>query len=521
MIDEKFKDITESFDTELSEIINKKNDLIEDAKQLKTKVQGVQSAENECRNRIYNKKLEFAKDYITNNILTMPTPKKWDFHRVMELRKALANSKCTTPDERAESLKVLQELKLYVTTFPIVERIAGLLKTWTASAIDISGEKPKDGRYPYELQLTVNGSDPILFVSNRIWFYRDWEDHGYERQSIANFMFRDSDGYSRCGYVDYWEILCAETVLSAEYIVGVINKDDDNSFQYHSTLHKIGSRNGYCPMSNERFSYATDYELAAKLIAYNYKWFKVDDILKAHPQIKETIIADNSGVAENTLESEVIYKSWIDLVYQIIISPKAQVNDIIHKTIDANMLAQVDKIDFDYKSRSVVWTEYSDGDMVFDPDTCEMIHKHGTPHTVSLDGVIVKDIPEYLIENIIELSKYGVVYGMLYVSKHTGIGESSDETYNTDYMTPKNRRVLLDKELSEYGVISQVKRERDYWMVLNFTIALKVPKTQFEEKYKDYIHGSTNNNEPKYRFYPVFDDNKHIVGITAKKPKRR
>lgn len=107
------------------------------------------------------------------------------------------------------------------------------------------------------------------------------------------------------------------------------------------------------------------------------------------------------------------------------------------------------------------------------------------------------------------------------MSKHTGIGESSDETYNTDYMTPKNRRVLLDKELSEYGVISQVKRERDYWVVLNFTIALKVPKTQFEEKYKDYIHGSTNNNEPKYRFYPVFDDNKNIVGITAKKPKRR
>lgn len=511
MIDEKFNEIDKEYEPELDKIQKDNEALLEEAKKLQARVSCINGAKRKCINSIYNKKLAFAQDYINKEILTMQPPTKWDFKRVCELRMKLAHQISSTADGRADALKTLQELKLYVTNFPVVKRVAELLKTWTSSNIITTDSKAGQGQYPDGLALYVNGQGPLLRAVNNRWYYRDWRNNGRESISYALLKYRDSDWYEQCGYVEFWELLCDNTKLSAEYLAGVhgdaTESEHDKRCEYYNILRQIGTQNGYNP--GDKFEYSTDAELAARIMAYSYTVFNVNDIITPNPKIKESIIADGFG------------DECVDKVYKIISSPRTQISNTITNTINTLKLENLGTSSFSEKSCAVVWAEHSDGDMVFNPDTCEMIHKHGTQHIVKLDNVLVKDIKTHLVANIPELTKLGVVYGMIYLSKHTGLGDDGAETYESEFMTNKNRRVLLDKELSEFGTISELTKNNGHWKELNFTIALKVPKEKFTEKYKDYEYGKTRDGDVIYRFHPVFDDNKHIIGITAKKPKRR
>lgn len=316
-----------------------------------------------------------ARKYIDAAVAAIPDPDKWDEDRVAELRKVLATHADATLDDRLVLLQALAELQKYVMKFPLVKRVAEVLREWTGHSLLVELKKFNDrDTYPTEYELRMK-SNRLLWTMENL---PQEHDHAPfmpmprikpPAAHKVTFGYRGwNDSYD---YAKFWEIECAALNLDPKFLARNI-PDGYDGFTYNEyldALRDVGRRlcvvNSYTfttcliPFADQdgyQYPFTLAQEVASRVVSYGKDLFPLKAVRAGFPYADRY----TRDFVEGTV-STAISKLERDLA-----------------------LAHIDKITFDFDTFDLCWTYKQDGDPMFDPDTCEMVHRSTVIHRCSM-----------------------------------------------------------------------------------------------------------------------------------------
>lgn len=381
-LEEQLKDVTARNEQNLTELREKVSEDLKQAKHYANVLQRSEKDLSSAKSRVLKEKVKLAEKYITDSISkSVKVPKSWDGKRVSELRRILASGSEKTVEARCAKLAALRELQLYLEAFPIIERVADLVRKWTGCD-DI--EVKSNGNY--EQTLFVKGQ-PMLELDMCQW--EVW-DHGLRKISTSNIYlyptveYLDSSG-NGARIADFWELHCRLSLLDPKFIVGFEECEKWCGSGQHVMEYADGIRNlGKSDFIMDRYSSSLGskvYEetLAAAVIINSVWMLPISMCVSAAKYMP----SDSREFLESDLQSRFNYQFREDL-----------------KTGKG-------EIKFDLKKCEVLCKSDVDVDMTFDPDTCEMVHQSLTWEHIPVGDVRIRDLHDYVAKQVPWIEPYG------------------------------------------------------------------------------------------------------------------
>ena len=493
-ITEQFKKIEDQYLKPIGTATTKTRKAAERAKKAYSELESAKTQVFGLNVKKYKDKLDAATEIIKTEVNTIQCPDKYDQARVDELRKELAFASLNDPEQNLAVLKALRELQLIVTKWPFINRVAKLLNEWTGRKYDIEINEGNEKR-TYASYLVDNRGSKLMMIGNYRYEYVKPGATSYNRSfSYANFRTRVcSDHVMISGvpvrFVEFWELNCIATKIDPRYLVGEDepNRSDDRRFQLNNV---VSSRNAYCaslqqmgkldsiPMwrSDSILQFKiSDTDVATYLMAQHLNIFTFADIIKNFFRFNENC-------------QRYILSELSDQV----------------KKMERCLFNSCKNIKLDRDKMEVSWTDAVDDKMMFDPDTCEMVHTSLEVHTMSVARAHIDSLCEYVANHKPDVvTKYGQVTISL---RYSGRG-SRDTEHHCDKklksiaknFLPKSLSKLIDivpPNLNRVGESTSWYDDRKYPRY-DFTALLKVPKSEFYAKFKSFA-----NDEDLY--YPNF-----------------
>jgi len=492
-ITEQFKKIEERYLKPIGTATTKTRKAAERAKKAYSELERAKSLVSGLNDKKYKEKLAAATEIIETEVNTIQCPDKYDQARVDELRKELAVASLNDPDRNLAVLKALRELQLIVTKWPFINRVAKLLSEWTGSKYDIERNEGEETR-TYASYLVDNRGRKLMMLGNYRYEYVNPGDASYNRSfSFANFRTRVcSDHVMISGvpvrFVEFWELNCIATKIDPTYLVG---EDEPNRNVDRFNLKTVvSSRNAYCALLQQigkvdaipmwrsdsilQFK-ISDTDVATYLMAQHLNIFTFADIIKNFFRFNER--------CQRYILDEM----------------NRQV-----KMLERCLFNSCKNIKLDRDKMEVSWTDSVDENMMFDPDTCEMVHTSLEVHTMSVARAHIDSLCEYVANHKPDVvSKYGqVTISINYAGRRTRDTEHHCDkklkSISKDFL-PKSIAKLIDivpPNLKRVGESTSWYDDRKYPRY-DFIALLKVPKSEFYAKFKSFA-----NDEDLY--YPNF-----------------
>lgn len=493
-ITEQFKKIEDQYLKPIGTATTKTRKAAERAKKAYSELESAKSQVFGLNVKKYKDKLDAATEIIKTEVNTIRCPDKYDQAHVDELRKKLAFASLNDSEQNLAVLKALRELQLIVTKWPFINRVAKLLNEWTGRKYDIEMNEGENKRIYASYLVDSRGSKLMMFGNYRYEYVKPGAA-SYDRSfSYANFRTRVcSDHVMISGvpvrFVEFWELNCIATKIDPHYLVDEDepNRDEDRRFHLKNV---VPSRNAYCaslqqigsidaiPMwrsdSILKFK-VSDADFATYIMAQHLNIFTFADIFKNFFRFNENcqryILSELSGQV---------------------------------KMMERCLFNSCKNIKLDRDKMEVSWTDAVDDKMMFDPDTCEMVHTSLEVHTMSVARAHIDSLCEYVANHKPDVvTKYGQVTLTL---RYAG-GWSRDTEHHCDKklksiskdFLPKSLAKLIDivpPNLDRVGESLSLYDDRKYPRY-DFTALLKVPKSEFYAKFKSF-----SNDEDQY--YPKF-----------------
>lgn len=501
-ITEQFKKIEERYRKPIGTATTKTRKAAECAKKAYSELESARSLVSGLKGKKYIEKLAAATEIIETEVNTIQCPDKYDQARVDELRKELAVASLNDPERNLAVLKALRELQLTLTKWPFINRVAKLLREWTGRKYDIEMNEGET-KTRYTSYLVDNRGCKLMMLGNYCYEYIKPGASFYDRRfSCANFRTRVCNDHAIISgvpvrFVEFWELNCVATKIDPKYLVGEDepNRNDDLFKErnivsprkaYCESLQQMGSVDAI-PMwrsdSILKFK-VSDTDIATYLMAQHLNIFTFSDIIK-------NFFRFNEKCQRHILD---------------------EMNSQVKK-MERCLFNSCKNIKLDRDKMEVSWTDAVDEKMMFDPDTCEMVHTSLEVHTMSVARSHIDSLCEYVANH-----KPDVVtkYGQVTISLNYAGRRSRDTEHHCDKKLKSIAKDFLPKSLSKLidivppnldfvGESTSWNDDRKYPRY-NFTALLKVPKSEFYSKFKSFA-----NDEDLY--YPNFK----IEGTELKK----
>lgn len=492
-ITEQFKKIEEQYLKPIGTATTQTRKAAERAKKAYSELESARTRVFGLNVEKYKEKLAAATEIIETEVNTIQCPDKYDQARVDELRKVLAVASLNDPERNLAVLKALRELQLIVTKWPFINRVAKLLNEWTGRKYDIEINEGTNKK-TYASYLVDNRGSKLMMFGNYRYEYVKPGAASYNRTfSYANFRTRVcSDHVMISGvpvrFVEFWELNCIATKIDPKYLVGEDepNRNDDH-FKERNT---VSPRNAYC--------------------ASLQQMGKLDSIPMWHSDSILQFNISDADIATYLMTQHLNIFTFADIIKNFF-----RFNERCQKYILDEMNRQVKmmerclfnsckNIKLDRDKMEVSWTDAVDEKMMFDPDTCEMVHTSLDVHTMSVARAHIDSLCEYVANHKPDVvTKYGRVTLTL---RYSG-GWSNDTEHLCDKKLKSIAKDFLPKSLSKLidivppnldlvGKSLCLHDDRKY-PCYDFTALLKVPISEFYAKFKRF-----SNNETQY--YPKF-----------------
>lgn len=492
-ITEQFKKIDERYLKPIGTATTKTRKANERAKKACSELESARSLVFGLNVEKYKEKLAAATEIIETEVNTIQCPDKYDQSRVDELRKELAFASLNDPERNLAVLKALRELQLIVTKWPFINRVATLLSEWTGRKFDIERTE-SDEKRTYASYLVDNRGSKLMMFGNYRYEYVKPGASSYDRRfSFANFRTRVCSDHAIISgvpvrFVEFWELNCIAMKIEPTYLVGEDEPNrNDERFKlnnivyprkaYCAALQQIGSVD-VIPMwrsdSILKFK-VSDADFATYIMAQHLNIFTFADIIK-------NLFRFNEQCQRYILD---------------------ELRDQVKK-MERCLFNSCKNIKLDRDKMEVSWTDAVDETMMFDPDTCEMVHTSLEVHTMSVARAHIDSLCEYVANHKPDVvTKYGKVTIRL---KYAGRG-SRDTEHHCDKKLKSIAKDFLPKSLAELIDIVppnlNLVGESPSWYFdrkypcYDFTALLKVPRSEFYAKFKSFA-----NDEDLY--YPNF-----------------
>lgn len=368
-LEEKLNGVTTRTADEIATLTGKLNKDVEVAKHYCEIVQESQKVLSAAKARVLKEKVDLAEQHIQEIINETPVPEKYDAERVGELRRILSSGAESSVEARCKKLAALCELQAYITKFPVYERVAELVREWTGSDEITISKTDTD-----HATLRIKGFNVLSIDTDQ----REIYDNGYRKMSMSNvsvtspILFLNYDVLAIIA--DHWETYCRLTRLSSRFILGIdeCEKWGENTktiVDYASNVRKLGRYDG-----------------------------KVD----------RRSIAINGEFTDEDLATAVIINSTYILPIGVCLNAaknmSAKMQDILQDVImfyfrrifkrDLEKCKGVLKLDLN--KREVLWKKDKDEALLFDPDTCEMVHQSLAWTHIDVSKVSLRDLHDYV-----------------------------------------------------------------------------------------------------------------------------
>lgn len=363
-----------------------KEKVSEDTKQAKHYAQVLQKSSDtltKAKKDVLKEKVELAETYIKDVIGKIKVPQTWDEKRVAQLRRVLSSGPEKTVQDRCDKLAALRELQLYLESFPIIERVADLVRKWTGSS-----EITVTSNGNYEQTLCVKGHAVLDLNKNQREVWRD----GMRMMSMSNLYihptikFIDSD-YNSGEVANYWELYCRQALLSPKFIVGLDECEKwggsgQSVVEYGDVIRRYGREDGkvnhYCSSLGSDFSVES---LAAAVILNSMWLLSIGECLGASKYMPKA--------QRERMESEMTGRCGY-LFMDDLEGSKSVVK-------------------FDLENCEILCKRDTDDDMVFDPDTCEMVHQALTWEHIPVGDICVRDLHDYVASKVKWIKPFGTI----------------------------------------------------------------------------------------------------------------
>lgn len=492
-ITEQFKKIEDQYLKPIGTATTKTRKAAERAKKAYSELESAKTQVFGLNVKKYKDKLDAATEIIKTEVNTIQCPDKYDQARVDELRKELAFASLNDPEQNLAVLKALRELQLIVTKWPFINRVAKLLGEWTGRKYDIERNEGET-KTRYTSYLVDSRGCKLMMLGNYCYEYIKPGTSFYDRRfSCANFRTRVCSDHAVISgvpvrFVEFWELNCIATKIDPKYLVG---EDEPNRDAEHLKERNIVSpRKAYCaslqqmgkldsiPMwrSDSILQFKiSDTDIAAYLMAQHLNIFTFADIIK-------NFFRFNENCQSHILD---------EMQRQV-------------KMMERCLFNSCKNIKLDRDKMEVSWTDAVDEKMMFDPDTCEMVHTSLEVHTMSVARAHIDSLCEYVANHKPDVvTKYGQVTITL---RYAGRG-SRDTEHHCDNKLKSISKDFLSKSLSKLidivppnlnfvGESTSWYDDRKYPRY-DFTALLKVPKSEFYAKFKEFADGEN-------QYYPYF-----------------
>lgn len=149
-LEQQFKSVTEKNLGRIAELNDKVSANLKQANYYANVLRRSQQSLSTAKSKVFKDKVKLAEKYIKDVIGKTKVPTTWNAKRVKELRRVLASGSERTVADRCKKLAALRELQLYIDTFPLVDRVADLVRKWTGCS-DVEVCSP--GNYDQTLKI--------------------------------------------------------------------------------------------------------------------------------------------------------------------------------------------------------------------------------------------------------------------------------------------------------------------------------------------------------------------------------
>lgn len=489
-ITEQFKKIEERYLKPIGTATTNSRKATERAKKAYSELEGAKSRVFSLNVEKYKEKLAAATEIIETEVNTIQCPDKYDQARVDELRKVLAVASLNDPERNLAVLKAMRELQLILTKWPFINRVAKLLSEWTGRKYDIETTEGGEILRTYASYLVDNRGCKLMMYGNYRYEYVKPSTSSYNRRfSYANFRTRVCNDHTMINgipvrFVEFWELNCLATKIDPKYLVG---EDEPNRNDDRFNLKNVASsRNAYCaglqqmgkvdaiPICYDHFK-ISDTDFATYIMAQHLNSFTFADIIKNFFRFNERC------------QSYILDK----MNRQVEMMGKRLFNSCKNIKLDRDKM-------------EVSWNDAVDEQMMFDPDTCEMVHTSLKVHTLSVARAHIDSLCEYVANHKPDVvTKYGqVTISLNYAGRRTRDTEHHCDkklkSIAKDFL-PKSLSKLIDivpPNLNRVGESTSWYDDRNYPRY-DFTALLKVPKSEFYAKFKSFANDET-------LYYPNF-----------------
>ena len=432
----------------------------------------------------YKARLAEAHKYIEEEIKTIHEPERFDEERVNALRKTL-DGPDDTYEDRIAKLKALHELSLTVKKFPFAQRVADVLKEWTGRefSVEFNG---LDACINYDgVTLMKVDTSPKQYSDDEGKYRNTW---GRYTQSTANLLVGRLCHRYRFPtiLVEFWEMICGKLYLDDNYLLGEHKptfgiKEDGYDTQrvsdYCKLLHRIGTTD-MMPQATDERRYYTNCKATAETFA-GY-------VIVAFPEI--FTVSESFGIWDRLNEY-----ARNELTHTI---------QDVESALKQGQYHNVEKLAFDRGTMEIKWNIAVDSGVVFDPDTCEMLHPSSTRHSLSVANVVLSEVLEYASTHIDGVSPYGRIKLHYDVSTRR-----SDEEVTLDDILKLGQDILPSKLKKCIDIVvfpyelSEISWDHNH-VRAEFEAVLKVPFEPFKEKYKNYMcNDRTFEMRPEFKLH--------------------
>ena len=329
---------------------------------------------------VLNEKLELVKNYVDTHIKSIAEPKEYDVLRVATLRNIVANGSNESVESRCDRMSALWELQLYLKKFPLVDRVADIVRKWTKCPdVEVKG---KDH---FKRILYINGS-AVMSSTDSPREYYDYHSNPPRQMSMANICVFGRNSDHRIEIVNFWELYIGMKHLDLKYILGVSEcekwgENIEPLTEYSHNLHRICTNSGRVERRNDLFKTMADESFAPIVILNVMDKLTVNQCLDG---------ADSMDIECGNVIRHV-FAMYLQRVFK---------NDTAQSKY---------QFSFDTEKRKFKWVvkKNTEGSLQFDPDTCELLQPEIEWNSISVGEVVIRDLHEYVAGRIPWMACYG------------------------------------------------------------------------------------------------------------------
>lgn len=466
-LEEDLNGVTARTADEIATLKEKLDKDVETAKHYCEIVQESQKVLSDAKSRILKEKISIARQYIEKITEGIPMPEKYDAARVGELRRILSSGAESSVEARCKKLEALGELKAYITRFPVYERVAKLVREWTGSN-EVTISKLGDNI----ASLRIKGFNVLSIDTSQ----REIYDNGYRKMSMSNvnvtspILFLNYDVLAIIA--DHWETYCRLTELSPRFILGIdeCKKWGENTksiVDYASNVCKLGRYDGKvdrCSIAiNGKF---TDEDLATAVIINSTYILPLGVCLNAAKNM--------SAKMQDILQDMIMF--YFRRIFKR----------------DLENCKGVLKLDLN--KREVLWKKNKDEALLFNPDTCEMVHQSLEWTHVDVSNVSLRDMHDYVAKIFTWIEPFKTI--VFDVEAKADIVKAVKEHGEKIFIYP----LQVGTEIQDVQKVGED----------HYQIKVKYKLLEMDVASSCYSEGGKNLNDGIYRLYEHYTSDKEL-----------